>query len=278
MTQFNAIKLFEEKQVRTIWDDQQEKWYFSVIDVVAVLTDSTNPTDYLKKMRKRDPQLAEGWGQIVTPLSIPTAGGKQKVNFADTESIFRIIQSIPSPKAEPFKLWMARVAADRLDQMQDPELSINQALMDYKRLGYSDNWINQRLKSIEIRKELTDEWKRHGLQEGVQFATLTDVIYHAWADMTAREYKRFKGLKKENLRDNMTNKELVLNMLAELSTKEISESRNPETFGEHIQVAQQGGEIARNARMELEEKTGKAVVSQINAKDGLLLNKNKEQE
>ncbi len=278
MTQFNAIKLFEEKQVRTIWDDQQEKWYFSVIDVVAVLTDSTNPTDYLKKMRKRDPQLAEGWGQIVTPLSIPTAGGKQKVNFADTESIFRIIQSIPSPKAEPFKLWMARVAADRLDQMQDPELSINQALMDYKRLGYSDNWINQRLKSIEIRKELTDEWKRHGLQEGVQFATLTDVIYHAWADMTAREYKRFKGLKKENLRDNMTNKELVLNMLAELSTKEISESRNPETFGEHIQVARQGGEIARNARMELEEKTGKAVISQINAKDGLLLNKNKEQE
>lgn len=278
MTQFNAIKLFEEKQVRTIWDDQQEKWYFSVIDVVAVLTDSTNPTDYLKKMRKRDPQLAEGWGQIVTPLSIPTAGGKQKVNFADTESIFRIIQSIPSPKAEPFKLWMARVAADRLDQMQDPELSINQALMDYKRLGYSDNWINQRLKSIEIRKELTDEWKRHRLQEGVQFATLTDVIYHAWADMTAREYKRFKGLKKENLRDNMTNKELVLNMLAELSTKEISESRNPETFGEHIQVARQGGEIARNARMELEEKTGKAVISQINAKDGLLLNKNKEQE
>ena len=278
MTQFNAIKLFEEKQVRTIWDDQQEKWYFSVIDVVAVLTDSTTPTDYLKKMRKRDPQLAEGWGQIVTPLSIPTAGGKQKVNFADTESIFRIIQSIPSPKAEPFKLWMARVAADRLDQMQDPELSINQALMDYKRLGYSDNWINQRLKSIEIRKELTDEWKRHGLQEGVQFATLTDVIYHAWADMTAREYKRFKGLKKENLRDNMTNKELVLNMLAELSTKEISESRNPETFGEHIQVARQGGEIARNARMELEEKTGKAVISQINAKDGLLLNKNKEQE
>ena len=278
MTQFNAIKLFEEKQVRTIWDDQQEKWYFSVIDVVAVLTDSANPTDYLKKMRKRDPQLAEGWGQIVTPLSIPTAGGKQKVNFADTESIFRIIQSIPSPKAEPSKLWMARVAADRLDQMQDPELSINQALMDYKRLGYSDNWINQRLKSIEIRKELTDEWKRHGLQEGVQFATLTDVIYHAWADMTAREYKRFKGLKKENLRDNMTNKELVLNMLAELSTKEISESRNPETFGEHIQVARQGGEIARNARMELEEKTGKAVISQINAKDGLLLNKNKEQE
>ena len=273
MTQHNAIKLFEEKRVRTVWDDKQEKWFFSVVDVVAVLTDSANPTDYLKKMRKRDPQLSEGWGQIVTPLSVPTAGGKQNVNFADTEGMFRIIQSIPSPKAEPFKLWMARVAAERLDQMQDPELSINQALMDYKRLGYSDNWINQRLKSIEIRKELTDEWKRHGLQEGMQFATLTDIIYQTWSDMTAREYKQFKGLKKENLRDNMTNKELVLNMLAELSTKEISESRNPETFSEHQQIARQGGEIARNARMELEEKTGKEVISPMNAKDGLLLNK-----
>ena len=278
MTQHNAIKLFEEKRVRTVWDDQQEKWYFSVVDVVSVLTDSANPTDYLKKMRKRDPQLAEGWGQIVTPLSIQTLGGKQKVNFADTEAIFRITQSIPSPKAEPFKLWMARVAAERLDQMQDPELSINQALMDYKRLGYSDNWINQRLKSIEIRKELTDEWKRHGLQEGVQFATLTDVIYQTWSDMTAREYKRFKGLKKENLRDNMTNKELVLNMLAELSTKEISENRNPETFGEHVEIAQQGGGIARNARLELEEKTGKSVISPLNAKAGLLLNRKEEGE
>ena len=278
MTQYNAIKLFEEKRVRTVWDDQQEKWYFSVVDVVSVLTDSANPTDYLKKMRKRDPQLAEGWGQIVTPLSIQTPGGKQKVNFADTEAIFRIIQSIPSPKAEPFKLWMARVAAERLDQMQDPELSINQALMDYKRLGYSDNWINQRLKSIEIRKELTDEWKRRGLQEGVQFATLTDIMYQTWSDMTAREYKRFKGLKKENLRDNMTNKELVLNMLAELSTKEISESRNPETFAQHAEIAQQGGGIARNARLELEEKTGKSVISPLNAKAGLLMNKTEEGE
>ena len=278
MTQHNAIKLFEEKRVRTVWDDQQEKWYFSVVDVVSVLTDSANPTDYLKKMRKRDPQLAEGWGQIVTPLSIQTPGGKQKVNFADTEAIFRIIQSIPSPKAEPFKLWMARVAAERLDQMQDPELSINQALMDYKRLGYSDNWINQRLKSIEIRKELTDEWKRHGLQEGVQFATLTDIMYQTWSDMTAREYKRFKGLKKENLRDNMTNKELVLNMLAELSTKEISESRNPETFAQHAEIAQQGGGIARNARLELEEKTGRSVISPLNAKAGLLMNKKEEGE
>ena len=274
MTQHNAIKLFEEKRVRTVWDDKQEKWFFSVVDVVAVLTDSANPTDYLKKMRKRDPELGSFVGTNCPQVAMLTETGKKRLTLAaDTEGMFRIIQSIPSPKAEPFKLWMARVAAKRLDQMQDPELSINQALMDYKRLGYSDNWINQRLKSIEIRKELTDEWKRHGLQEGVQFATLTDIIYQTWSDMTAREYKQFKGLKKENLRDNMTNKELVLNMLAELSTKEISESRNPETFSEHQQIARQGGEIARNARMELEEKTGKEVISPMNAKDGLLLSK-----
>ena len=274
MTQHNAIKLFEEKRVRTVWDDKQEKWFFSVVDVVAVLTDSANPTDYLKKMRKRDPELGSFVGTNCPQVAMLTETGKKRLTLAaDTEGMFRIIQSIPSPKAEPFKLWMARVAAERLDQMQDPELSINQALMDYKRLGYSDNWINQRLKSIEIRKELTDEWKRHGLQEGMQFATLTDIIYQIWSDMTAREYKQFKGLKKENLRDNMTNKELVLNMLAELSTKEISESRNPETFSEHQQIARQGGEIARNARMELEEKTGKEVISPMNARDGLLLNK-----
>ena len=278
MTQHNAIKLFEEKRVRTVWDDQQEKWYFSVVDVVAVLTDSANPTDYLKKMRKRDPELAAFVGTNCPQVAMLTETGKKRQTLAaDTEAIFRIIQSIPSPKAEPFKLWMARVASERIDQMQDPELSINQALMDYKRLGYSDNWINQRLKSIEIRKELTDEWKRHGLQEGVQFATLTDIIYQTWSDMTAREYKQFKGLKKENLRDNMTNKELVLNMLAELSTKEISENRNPETFSEHMHIAQEGGEIARNARMELEEKTGKAVISPMNAKDGLLLNKKEDE-
>lgn len=279
MTQHNAIKLFEEKRVRTVWDDQQEKWYFSVVDVVSVLTDSANPTDYLKKMRKRDPQLAAFVGTNCPQVAMLTETGKKRQTLAaDTEAIFRIIQSIPSPKAEPFKLWMARVAAERLDQMQDPELSINQALMDYKRLGYSDNWINQRLKSIEIRKELTDEWKRHGLQEGVQFATLTDIMYQTWSDMTAREYKRFKGLKKENLRDNMTNKELVLNMLAELSTKEISESRNPETFAQHAEIAQQGGGIARNARLELEEKTGRSVISPLNAKAGLLMNKKEEGE
>lgn len=279
MTQHNAIKLFEEKRVRTVWDDQQEKWYFSVVDVISVLTDSANPTDYLKKMRKRDPQLAAFVGTNCPQVVMLTETGRKRQTLAaDTEAIFRIIQSIPSPKAEPFKLWMARVAAERLDQMQDPELSINQALMDYKRLGYSDNWINQRLKSIEIRKELTDEWKRHGLQEGVQFATLTDIMYQTWSDMTAREYKRFKGLKKENLRDNMTNKELVLNMLAELSTKEISESRNPETFAQHAEIAQQGGGIARNARLELEEKTGKSVISPLNAKAGLLMNKKEEGE
>lgn len=277
MTQHNAIKLFEEKRVRTIWDDQQEKWYFSVVDVVEILTHQEShqgARNYWKVLKNR---LAKEGNETVTNcnrLKLPAEDGKMRLtDVADQEQLFRIIQSIPSPKAEPFKLWMARVAAERLDQMQDPELSINQAMMDYKRLGYSDNWINQRLKSIEIRKELTDEWKRHGLQEGVQFATLTDIIYQTWADMTAREYKQFKGLKKENLRDNMTNKELVLNMLAELSTKEISESRNPETFGEHQQIARQGGEIARNARMELEEKTGKTVISPMNAKDGLLLNK-----
>ena len=277
MTKYNAIRLFEAKQVRAIWDDEQEKWFFAITDVISVLTDSVNPTDYLKKMRKRDPQLAEGWGQIVTPLSIQTAGGKQKVNFADTKGIFRLIQSIPSPKAEPFKLWMAQVAAERLDQMQNPELSIEQAMKDYKRLGYSDNWINQRLKSIEIRKELTDEWRKHGLQEGIQFATLTDIIYQTWSDMTARQYKQFKGLKKENLRDNMTNKELVLNMLAELSTKEISESNHPETFEDHKEIAVQGGEIARNARMELETKTGKSVISPLNAKEVFLLKKGNEE-
>ena len=259
--------------MRTAWDDETEEWYFAVSDVVAVLTDSVNPTDYIKKMRKRDPELAKGWGQIVTPLSVDTPGGKQRVNCASVTGVFRLIQSIPSPKAEPFKQWMAQVAAERLDQMQDPELGIEQALTDYKRLGYSENWINQRLKSIEIRKDLTDEWKKHGLKEGVQFATLTDIIYHTWSGMTAKEYKQFKGLKKENLRDNMTNRELVLNMLAELSTKDISEARNPETFGEHAEVARQGGEIARNARAELEAKTGKPVVTSLNAKDVLQIEK-----
>ena len=273
MTKQNAIKIFEEKKVRTIWDDQEEKWYFSIVDVVSILTDSVNPTDYLKKMRKRDEQLALFLGTNCPQITMVTESGKKRKTLAgDTRAILRLIQSIPSPKAEPFKLWMAQVASERLDQMQDPELSINQALTDYKRLGYSDNWINQRLKSIEIRKDLTDEWKKHGLQDGVQFATLTDIIYQTWSDMTAKEYKQFKGLKKENLRDNMTNKELILNMLAELSTKEISESKQASSFDEHKQIAHDGGEIARNARIELEAKTGKAVVSNLSAKNGILLN------
>ena len=277
MTKHNQIQLFEEKKVRTVWDDAEEKWYFSIVDAVAVLTDSPDPRNYWKVLKHR---LKKEGNQSVTycnQLKLPSSDGKYyKTDVADTEQLFRLIQSIPSPKAEPFKLWMAQVAADRLDQMQDPELGIEQALADYKRLGYSDSWINQRLKSIEIRKDLTDEWKRHGLKEGVQFATLTDIIYSTWSGMTAKEYKQFKGLKKENLRDNMTNRELVLNMLAEISTKDISESRNPETFGEHAEVARQGGEIARNARAELEAKTGKPVVTSLNAKTALQLNQDNE--
>ena len=239
MTQHNAIKLFETKKVRTIWDDKEEKWYFSIVDVVAVLTDSPNPRKYWSVLKTRLKKEGSELTTNCSQLKMKSADGKMYLtDVADTQQLLRLIQSIPSPKAEPFKQWMAQVATERLNQMQDPELSINQALVDYKRLGYSDNWINQRLKSIEIRKDLTDEWKRHGLQEGVQFATLTDIIYQTWSDMTAKEYKQFKGLKKENLRDNMTNKELVLNMLAELSTKEISESKNPETFREHMDVAE----------------------------------------
>lgn len=267
MEKQESIKIFEEKRIRTLWDEEQEKWYFSVVDVVQVLTGSVNPTDYLKKMRKRDPELGKFLGTNCPQVAMLTETGKRRITLAaDTTQILRIIQSIPSQKAEPFKLWMAQVASERLDQYQDPELSINQAMQDYKRLGYSDKWINQRLKSIEVRKELTDEWKRHGLQEGVHFATLTDVIYKSWSDMTAREYKKFKGLKKENLRDNMTNKELVLNMLAEISAKEISENSEPVTFDDHVDIASQGGEVARNARLELEAKTGKPVISALNSR------------
>lgn len=274
MTKKEAIKIFEEKKVRTLWDDETEEWYFSVVDVVSVLTDSVDGRKYWNKLKQR--LKAEG-SELVTnchQLKLPAADGKYyKTDVATTEQLFRLIQSIPSPKAEPFKLWMAQVAKERLDEMQDPELTIDRAMMEYKALGYSDNWINQRLKSIEIRKDLTDEWKRHGLQEGVQFATLTDIIYQTWAGKTSKEYKKFKGLKKENLRDNMTNTELVLNMLAELSTKQISEVSDPDTFNEHIDVARRGGNIAREARLKLEEETGKKVVSPLNAKTGLRLNK-----
>lgn len=273
----SQIQLFEEKKVRTAWDDESEEWYFSVVDVVGVLSDSPNPNNYWKVLKNR---LKKEGSQLVTncnQLKLQSSDGKYyKTDVASTEQLFRLIQSIPSPKAEPFKLWIAQVAKERLDQMQDPELSIEQAMMDYKRLGYSDNWINQRLKSIEIRKDLTDEWKSRGLEEGVQFATLTDIIYKTWADKTAKEYKQYKGLKKENLRDNMTNTELVLNMLAELSTTRISESTNPDSMEEHSKVAKQGAEIARNARLELETKTGEKVISPLNAKQGILKAKNQE--
>ena len=270
MTKKEAIKIFEEKKVRTVWNDETEEWFFSIVDVVSILTESVDGRKYWNKLKQR--LKAEG-SELVTnchQLKLPSTDGKYyKTDVATTEQLFRLIQSIPSPKAEPFKLWMAQVAKERLDQMQDPELSIQQAMMDYKRLGYSDNWINQRLKSIEIRKDLTDEWKRHGLQEGVQFATLTDIIYKTWAGKTAKEYKQFKGLKKENLRDNMTNTELVLNMLAELSTKKISEAQNPESFNEHMEVARKGGSIAKDARLKLEQETGEKVVTPLNAKDVL---------
>ena len=261
------LQLFESVHIRSHWDAELEEWFFSVVDVVAALTDSANPTDYLKKLRKRDGQLGEYVGTNCPQVAMPSASGKsRKTLAATTQQLFRIIQSIPSRKAEPFKLWLAEVANQRLDQLQDPELSIEQAMLDYKRLGYSDNWINQRLKSIEIRKELTDEWKKHGLQEGAEFAFLTDVIYKTWADKTAKEYKQYKGLKKENLRDNMTNKELVMNMLAELSTKEISEAVNPQSFTEHEDVAKRGGGVAKEARLKLELETGKPVVSRQSAK------------
>jgi hypothetical protein len=257
MTQPDKIKLFESRQIRAEWDTEAEKWWFSIVDVVATLTDSVDATAYWRKLKQR---LKVEGNETVTNchgLKMRAADGKLRMtDVADTEQLLRIVQSIPSKKAEHFKLWLAQVANQRLDQMQDPELSIEQAMLDYKRLGYSDNWINQRLKSIEIRKELTDEWKRHGLQEGMEFAFLTDVIYKTWAGKTAKEYKQYKGLKKENLRDNMTNTELVMNMLAELSTKEISEAVNPESFAEHEDVAKRGGGVAKEAKLKLEAETG----------------------
>ena len=264
------IKIFEEKKVRTIWDAENEEWYFSVVDVVAVLTESERPRKYWNDLKKKLQQEGSELSEKIGQLKMPSSDGKMyKTDCMNTEQLFRLIQSIPSPKVEPFKLWMAQVAKERLDEMQDPEQGIQRALLEYRALGYSENWINQRLKSIEIRKDLTDEWKKHGLKEGIQFATLTDIIYKTWAGKTAKEYKEFKGLKKENLRDNMTNKELVLNMLAELSTKEISESLNPKNFSDHMQNAVDGATIAKNARIELEQKTGKSVVTPLNARNGI---------
>lgn len=274
MKQQNAIQLFEDKKVRTLWDTELEKWYISIVDVIAVLTDTPNARKYWSVLKTR--LKAEG-SQLTTncsQLKMQSADGKfYLTDVADTEQLFRLIQSIPSPKAEPFKLWLAKVASDRLDEMQDPELTIDRALYEYQQLGYSENRINQRLKSIEIRKELTDEWKSRGLKEGQQFATLTDIITKVWAGKTTKEYKVLKGLKKENLRDNMTNTELILNMLAEASTKDISQAVKPENFEASKKVAAQGGNVAKVAMKELEAKTGKKVVTALNAKAVLLENK-----
>lgn len=278
MEKQNAIKLFESKQIRSLWDAEKEKWYFSIIDVIEVLAETDRPRKYwsdLKaKLTKEGSELSEKIGQ----LKLISSDGKMRLtDVADTEQIFRLIQSIPSPKAEPFKLWLAQLASERLDEMQDPEITIDRALEQYLKLGYSENWINQRLKSIEIRKELTDEWKKRGLKEGQQFATLTDIITKAWSGKTTKKYKVLKELKKENLRDNMTNTELILNMLAEASTKDISVATNPETFGESINVAEKGGKIAGDARIALETQTGKKVVTELNAKTVLSQNKNQQE-
>ena len=276
MSKQTEIKIFDDKQVRTHWDSEQEKWFIAIVDVIAILTESIDPNSYWRKLKQR---LKVEGNETVTNchgLKMLAADGKMRMtDVADTEQLFRLIQSIPSPKAEPFKLWLAQVAAERLDEMQDPELSIDRALEQYVKLGYTESWINQRLKSIEIRKELTDEWKSRGLKEGLQFATLTDIITKAWAGKSTKEYKVFKGLKKENLRDNMTNTELILNMLAEASTKDISAAVEPKDFEESKNVAQQGGNVARVALKELESKTGKKVVNTSNAKGVLDIEKAK---
>ena len=269
----NDIKLFEDKKVRTLWDTEQEKWYLSIIDIVALLTESVDANAYWRKLKQR---LKEEGNETVTNchgLKMQAQDGKMRItDVADTEQLFRLIQSIPSAKAEPFKRWLAQVAAERLDEMQDPELTIDRALEEYLQLGYSENWINQRLKSIEIRKELTDEWKKRGLKAGVQFAALTDIITKAWAGKSTKEYKILKGLKKENLRDNMTNTELILNMLAEASTKDISQAVNPDGFEASKKVAQQGGNVAKVALKELEAKTGRKVITALNANNAISQN------
>jgi hypothetical protein len=275
MTKDNSVQLFDNKKVRTVWDSDQEKWFISIIDVIEVLTETDRSRKYwsdLKaKLKKEGSQLSENIGQ----LKMQAPDGKMRLtDVADTEQLFRLIQSIPSPKAEPFKLWLAQIASERLDEMQDPELTIDRALEQYLELGYSENWINQRLKSIEIRKELTDEWKIRGVKEGMQFATLTDIISKSWSGKSTKEYKVLKGLKKENLRDNRTNTELILNMLAEASTKDISQAVNPESFEDSKKVAQQGGNVAKVALKELEAKTGKKVVSSLNAQSLLDSKKN----
>ena len=270
MSQKEQIQLFEEKKVRTVWDDEKEEWFFSVVDVVEVLTDSADPKQYIKKMRARDPELNASWGTICTLTRMTASDGKSyRTQAADIKGIFRIIQSIPSPKAEPFKQWMAQVAAERLNQMQDPERSIDQAVADYKRLGYSDAWIKRRIKSIEIRKDLTDKWDKAGVKEGQQYASLTDIITRAWSGKTTKQYKQFKGLKKESLRDNMTNLELALNMFAESATAELHKEKNPHGYNASAQLAKAGGKAAEAARLNLEEQLGHSIISREKATDYL---------
>lgn len=275
MTKKESLKIFEERKVRTIWDDDTEEWYFSVVDVVAILTDSVDPNAYWRKLKQR---LKKEGNQTVTnchSLKLLAADGKKRLtDVIDTQELFRLIQSIPSQKAEPFKLWIAEVAKQRLDQMQDPELSIQQAVVDYRRLGYSEEWINQRLRSIEVRKALTDEWRRGGMVEGLQFATLTDIITQTWSGKSTKEYKRHKALKKESLRDNMTNIELALNTLAEASATELSKSQNPKGFRENAYVAKQGGSVAKAARDKLESQLGRTIISSAKASDYLLEDNN----
>ncbi len=270
MTKKDIIKFYDNTQIRTVWDSDEEKWYISIIDVIAVLTEQSDYQRARKYWNKLKERLRKEGNETVTnchQLKMRASDGKMRLtDVAHTEQIFRLIQSIPSTKAEPFKLWLAQIASERIDEIQDPELTIDRALKQYLKLGYSENWINQRLKSIEIRKELTEEWKKRGIKEGVQFATLTDIIAKAWADKTTKEYKIFKGLKKENLRDNMTNTELILNMLAEVSTKDISEAVQPKNFDGNKKVAKQGGNVAKVAREELEAKTGKKIVTSLNTK------------
>lgn len=266
MTKETALKLFEQKQVRSIWNDEEEQWYFSIVDVVAVLTDSINPTDYLKKIRKRDSELGSYLGTNCPQVSMLSNGKNRKTLAGKTADIFRLIQSIPSPNAEPFKLWLAKVGSERLDEIADPEKGIDRLMESYLKKGYSKEWVNQRLKSIEVRKDLTDEWEIRGVKKGQEFAILTDEITKAWSGLSVKEYKNLKDLKKENLRDNMTNLELVLNMLAEATTTEISKEKKPKTFQQNKKIANQGGTIAGNTRKEIEEKTGKRIVSPISAK------------
>lgn len=271
MTQLNAIQLFEGKQVRIAWDEEEEKYYFSIADIVQILTDSKDIKQYIKRMRTRDPELNSRWGTICTPTEMTAADGKNyKTQAADLEGIFRIIQSIPSKKAEPIKQWLSEVGAQRIDQMIDPELTFQIAVEDYRHQGYSERWIENRLKSIRTRKELTDEWERSGVREQKDFAILTNILTKAWSGMTTGEYKRYKGLTKENLRDNMTNLELALNTLAEAATTEISRNRNPQTMKENERVAKSGGKAAKAARDEVEKQIGRSVISRDRASDYLL--------